>query len=73
MIPEDAKIIEQLAQELANEIGVPMSAITVHVCGRVNCEHKWEGPMVQVGNGCFSVTCSKCGIDSFSDSYWRLP
>lgn len=73
MIPEDAKILNDLAQELADLTGCPRSEVTIHVCGRVSCEHKWDGPTVQVDEGCFSVTCSKCGIDSFSDSYWRLP
>lgn len=73
MIPEDQKILEDLAQELANETGLPRSEITIHVCGRTSCEHTWDGPTVQVNEGCFSVTCSKCGVDSFSDSYWRMP
>jgi len=46
---------------------------TMHICGGTAggecncqcpdgpCEHKWDGPDVEIMNG-FSVTCSKCGM-----------
>ncbi len=30
-----------------------------------DCDHKWDGPMVDIGNG-ESVTCSVCGIPAIS-------
>ena len=67
----DEEILEQLAQQLAKEQGVPRNAITVHSCGNPACRHQWNGPSREVHPGEFSVTCSQCGADYMSAMTWR--
>jgi len=31
-----------------------------------DCDHKFEGPMVDQGDGCHSVVCSVCGMSCMS-------
>lgn len=38
-----------------------------------SCEHKWYGPEQDLGNGAWSVTCSRCGMDAMSHSLWVCP
>ena len=28
------------------------------------CEHNWTGPTVEIGEGGWSATCARCGIDA---------
>lgn len=32
------------------------------------CEHDWTGPGVDLGEGAWSVTCARCGLDAMGHS-----
>ena len=32
------------------------------------CEHDWSGPGVEIGEGGWSVTCARCGMDAMGHS-----
>lgn len=67
----DEEILEQLAQQLSKENGVPRNEITVRTCGNPACRHVWNGPSREVYPNEFSVTCSQCGADYMSATMWR--
>ncbi len=72
----DREILEQLRKQLADENGVPVDEVTVHVCGpNVNgCQHDSDGPMVESEDGrMVSASCSKCGSLSIDRAMWELP
>jgi len=74
MHPEDRKILEVLAKELADEAGVPLSKVTIHACGRSTCKHDSDGPMVESEDGrMISASCSKCGSLAIDRAIWELP
>ena len=57
--------------------------LTVRVCGPSaakckcncpeSCEHQWDGPWVEIGEGGHSVTCSRCGMSAMAHGMWVLP
>lgn len=74
MHPEDRKILEGLAQELADEAGVPVSEVTIHACGRSTCKHDSDGPLMEIDDGRgISTSCSKCGSLAIDRAMWELP
>lgn len=56
--------------------------ITIHTCGPSrpgckcncpeSCEHDFQG-MEDMGDGCFSSVCTKCGMSAMSHDMWVLP
>lgn len=59
-------------------------AFTVAVCGPTSypkcickcpesCGHVFDGEIIEVGQGSFSVTCSRCGVDAMSHDLWVMP
>jgi hypothetical protein len=38
-----------------------------------NCEHKWDGPTVEIGRGGWSVSCSRCGMAAIDHDTWVGP
>lgn len=46
------------------------SAITAFACPPL-CEHQFDGPEIQVGESCFSRTCSKCGMAAIDVAMWE--
>lgn len=71
---DDRQLLEDLAQELAESVGQPRSAVTIHVCGRSTCQHDHDGPMVESEDGrMMSSSCSKCGSLSIDRAMWELP
>jgi len=69
----DQEQLDKLAMQLAEELKVPPSEITVHICGRTDCKHIWNGPDRDIGGGVITVTCSQCGADYFTANMWRMP
>jgi hypothetical protein len=71
--PADQHSLNALRAELASECGVMPSEITVHVCG-VNCEHVWDGQVVEFEDGCGeTASCSKCGELAINWAMRNLP
>ena len=44
-------------------------------CGnepRGTCEHKWDGPWIELGDGGMA-SCSRCGMTADSHDMWTAP
>lgn len=72
MTKTDHQILDELAQQLAGENGVPVSEVTIHVCGLKHCDHDSNGPWVEEGNF-GSASCSKCGSLAIDRGMMELP
>lgn len=66
--------LEAVVQATCDKMGWPREKTTFHVSGLGKCycacpdgpcQHIWDGPTVEDDN-CVSVTCSRCGANSFS-------
>lgn len=69
MTPEDKAELEKLRQQLADEEGVPVSAITAIACGTNRCDHDSDGPWIEEGNF-VTASCSKCGSRAIDRAMW---
>ena len=68
-LDKDAQTLNDLAIELARDLGCQVESITLHVCGAKRCEHQW-GKLVEVSEGVFTVQCLKCGRTAFEEAQW---
>ena len=71
---QDRAVLNKLAEELAASAGVPVSEVTIHVCGPdVNgCNHDHDGQMVEDPDGSWiSASCSKCGSLAIDRAVWE--